>query len=133
MLQNGDAQFIEKVLSNTTANIFKFNINQEIVNIDHTFIHAVKGESATSAITNLNQFLVERYFSNNTIQLEKIWDLLYLGQKHYDSSKSSNMNVGYLIDTLTMSESDKSDIIKSVFAFSEGLPIDNYENLSQEY
>lgn len=129
----GDPQFLEKVLSNSVNSQFDFILNNIQASVDISFLYTVKGSSTTAAIKNLNHYLLEQYFTNDSLSLENIWDILYLGQKSYDSSKYASVGAGYLIDTKSMSTMDKERIIQSVFAFSEGLPIENYENMSDAY
>lgn len=132
-LGNGDAAFLEKVLGNTLSDVLQFNINNESVTTDISFLRTIKGTTSTALIKNLNQYLAQKYFTNDALNLEEIWGLMYLGQKSFDSTKYADVNAGFRIDTKGVSDEDKESIIQSLFAFSEGKPIQNYENMNTEY
>lgn len=129
----GDSEFLKRVLESTISDVMQFNVNGTVTSVDFSFLRTVQGTTSTALIKNLNQFIANKYFLDESIDLESIWNLLYLGQKAYDSTRYNDVASGTLVDTKKVSLLDKESIILSLFAFSEGKAIQNYEDMDEEF
>lgn len=124
--------FVEIVISNIPSDILKFKIGGAIVESDIRFIRTVSGDTSATAIQNINKYLLSKYFNNKNFNLSAVWNFIFLNQKPYNLQLNESSAFTEL-NSFDLSVADKETILKSVFAFAEGKPIESYEDLGQEY
>lgn len=140
----GDSSFIEKVLSSfgTVDTISIRDMDKNYQTLDFSFLKNVNNSANEAQLLN-NRIMNTYLRKGGDSYWGSLWNVMYAGQKSFDDGRYTLHNNSISEDmpkyanmieyANSKSEIDVESVIYTAFGFNEALPIESYQNLSEDY